>query len=220
MTDAADYNLNELKVALDPADPRHILPPALPLEARVLDVGCGSGQSLIAAYPDRVTFGVDIDQNALRLGQTLSEMTRLVRSRAEALPFNGGQFDLVFARVSLPYTNIAVSLSEIRRVLKPEGRLWITLHPFAVPWAQVKKSNYKGRVFFLYILANSLLFHLVQKMFRFVGRYESFQTEHGIRRALEQQGFEDIQIVRTQHFLVTASPAGGGKPLASAASAA
>ena len=204
MNNSTEYHLAELKIALNPDDPRHILPPPLPPTARVLDVGCGSGQSLVAAYADRTSFGVDVDLDALKLGKTLSERTCLVNSAAEALPFKDNQFDLVFARVSLPYTNIAASLREIRRVLKANGRVWLTLHPLGIPWKQAKTSSYKGKVYFVYVLLNSLLFHLFQRQFSFLGRYESFQTERGIRLALLRNGFDNVEIERSRHFLVTA----------------
>ncbi len=198
------YHRAELEAALDPNHPAHILPPAVPLSHRVLDVGCGAGQTLIAAYPDRVCFGLDIDLEALRLGRSLTGRVRFVCGRAEALPYADEQFDLVVARVSLAYTNIGPALREIHRTLRKGGELWMTLHPFSIPWKLAKKANYKGRIFFGYVLANSLLFHLVQKQFPFLGRYESFQTERGIRRALLRSGFEHISITRESHFLVTA----------------
>src|SRR5262249_18921537 len=116
------YHRGELAVALDPSHPSHILPP--PLEARqlVLDVGCGAGQTLIAAYPDRVSFGLDIDRAALKLGRSLTDRVHFVCARAEALPWPDNSFDLVTARVSLAYTDIGRSLQEIRRVLKSGGR--------------------------------------------------------------------------------------------------
>ena len=40
-------------------------------------------------------------------------------------------FDLVISRVSLPYTDIPQSLSEIARVLREDGRVWLSLHPFS-----------------------------------------------------------------------------------------
>jgi SAM-dependent methyltransferase len=198
------YHRAELKTALDPNHPSHILPPAVPLSHRVLDVGCGAGQTLIAAYPDRVSFGLDIDPEALRLGHSLTDRVRFVCGRAEALPYADEQFDLVAARVSLAYTNIAPALREIHRTLKEGGKLWMTLHPFSIPWELAKKANYKGRIFFGYVVLNSLLFHLVQKQFPFLGRYESFQTESGVRRALLRNGFDQIVITRGKHFLVTA----------------
>lgn len=62
------YHRGELKVALDPSHPAHILPPGLPRSHAVLDIGCGAGQTLIAAYPDRISYGVDVDVEALKLG--------------------------------------------------------------------------------------------------------------------------------------------------------
>ncbi len=198
------YHLGEWEVAQDPSHPAHILPPPLPADCRVLDVGCGAGQTLTAAYPDRLTFGIDIDLSALRLGQTLTKDVAFACSQAEALPFRPGEFDFVTARVSLAYTDISRSLQEIRRVLKPGGSLWMTLHPFTIPWEQAKTSGWKGKLLFAYIVLNSALFHLTQRQFPLFGKYESFQTESGIRRALQRCGFSDIAVEQGRHFLVTA----------------
>jgi ubiquinone/menaquinone biosynthesis C-methylase UbiE len=201
------YHLGELKVAQDPSHPAHILPPSLPTDSRVLDVGCGAGQTLMTAYPHRLTFGIDIDLSALRLGRTLTKDVCFVCSKAEALPFRPAEFHLVTARVSLAYTDIRKSLMEIRRVLKPGGLLWMTLHPFAIPWQQANTSNWKGKLFFAYVLLNSVLFHLTQLQFPLRGKYESFQTEGGIRRALQSCEFNDVTIRHDRHFLVTARAA-------------
>lgn len=162
---------------------------------------------MIAAYPHRLTFGIDIDLSALRLGRTLTQDVCFACSKAEALPFRPAEFHLVTARVSLAYTDIRKSLMEIRRVLKPGGLLWMTLHPFAIPWQQAKTSNWKGKLFFAYVLLNSVLFHLTQLQFPLLGNYESFQTESGIRRALQSCQFTDIAIQRNRHFLVIARAA-------------
>jgi len=197
------YHREELRIALDPSHPAHLLPPPLPDSRKILDIGCGAGQTLSAAYPDRITFGLDIDLNALQLGRTLTDRVCFVCGRAEALPWPDQQFDLVIARVSLAYTNLSVSLREIHRVLRRGGEVWMTLHPFSVPWTQVKSSHVKGRIYFAYILLNSALFHFVGKQLAYRGRYESFQTESGISRALTRSGFENISITK-RHFLVTA----------------
>ncbi len=201
------YHREELAIALDPNHPSHILPPLLPDCRRVLDVGCGAGQTLLTTYADRVTFGLDIDRDALKLGKSLTDRTRFVCGRAEALPWSNAQFDMVIARVSLAYTNINASLREIHRVLRRGGHLWMTLHPFSVPWRQARSSNYKGRIFFAYVVLNSALFHLTGRQVAFFGRYESFQTESGISRALRRNGFDIISIQRRTHFVVTATSA-------------
>jgi len=200
------YHLGELKVALDPSHPSNILPPALPESHTVLDIGCGAGQTLIAAYPDRVSFGIDVDAAALKLGRSLTRHVQFTCAKAEALPYSDARFDLVVARVSLPYTNLRKSFQEIRRVLKKGGALWITLHPFSMVWSHAQSSrSYKGWIYFSYILLNGALFHLTRHQIPYLGfRYESFQTESGVTRALRQFGFEDISIQRGRYFLVTA----------------
>ena len=200
-----DYHLGELRIAQDPRHPSHILPPPVCPGTRVLDVGCGAGQTLAVAYPDLESFGLDVDFNALALGRRIAPKVRFTAGRAEQLPFGDAQFDLVIARVSLAYTNVPESLGEIYRVLKPGGRLWITLNFFSIPWASARQSNWKGKVFFAYIVLNSLALHFLGKVASFFGRYESFQTERGITRVLKRSGFTKIAIERGRHFVVTAS---------------
>jgi ubiquinone/menaquinone biosynthesis C-methylase UbiE len=53
---------------------------------------------------------------------------KFVCGKAEALPFASSSFDFVVARLSIPYTNIPISLREIHRVLVPEGTVWFSLH--------------------------------------------------------------------------------------------
>jgi ubiquinone/menaquinone biosynthesis C-methylase UbiE len=202
---ADPYHLAELKIALDAGHPAHILPPALPASHRVLDVGCGAGQTLFAAYPGHFAVGLDPDIQALRLGRTITRDINFLCSQAEAIPFADASFDMVIARVSLAYTHIDRSLREIRRVLRRGGEVWMTLHPFSIPFQAARKGNFHGWIFFGYIVANSLLFHFTRRQFAFLGKYESFQTETGILRALQANGFGDIAVSRDRHFLVQAT---------------
>jgi ubiquinone/menaquinone biosynthesis C-methylase UbiE len=202
---AVAYHLRELSVALDSTDPRHCNPPVIAPGLQVLDVGCGAGQTLIAACPQHQSFGMDIDLDALRLGRTLTNDIAFVCARAEPLSFRNASFDMVLARVSLPYTDFGRSLAEIRRVLRPGGSAWMVLHPFSIPWASFKQGNWRGRLFFLYVALNSAWFRLTSRMIPFVnGRYESFQTVGGIRRALLRAGFREISVRKTTHFVASA----------------
>ena len=207
-----EYHLDELKIALDPAHPSHILPSSSYRIGPTLDVGCGAGQTLIAAYSAQPAFGVDIDIDALKLGKSLSSAVHFVCAKAEALPYRENSFSVVISRVALAYTEFGASLVEIARVLKPGGKLWMTLHGFAVPWRLAKAANLKGKLFFGYVLLNSALLHLSGRQFRFLGRCESFQSEAGITRLLQRSGFEDVSIARGAHFLVTASLAPPVRP--------
>ena len=172
--------------------------------ARVLDVGCGAGQTLIAAYPDRKTFGLDLDLDALRLGRTLTDAVAFTCARAESLPFASGSFDLVVARVSLVYTDIPASVAEVRRVLRPNGTAWLVLHPLRVPWNKARRGNWKSWLFFTYVLANGMWFHLFQRVFRLRGLQESFQTASAVRGILLRVGFREITVDRSRVFVVSA----------------
>ena len=200
------YHLGEFKIAQDSGNPSRILPPPVPPGTRVLDVGCGAGQTLAVAYPEVETFGLDVDLSAMIFGkQQFAPNVRFTAGRAERLPFGDAVFDFVVARVSLAYTDIPKSLREMKRVLRPGGKLWITLHTFNVPWASVRKSNWKGKIFFAYIVLNSLSLHFLGRVSSLFGQYESFQTERGITRVLQRAGFTHIAIERGIHFVVTAS---------------
>jgi SAM-dependent methyltransferase len=210
MNNPLAYHEEELRVARSVGDPRRIMPPDLPPGHTVLDIGCGAGQTLIAAYSDRLSFGIDIDHAALKYGRTLTDKIAFACGCAEALPYSNESFDAVVARVSLPYTDLNRSLPEIYRSLRPGGTLWMTLHEFSIPWNQARSGGFKAWIFFGYVLVNSLLFHFCQKLFALPGKgYESFQTSRSIRRALEKCGFEGISIERKPpQFLVrTRKPA-------------
>lgn len=205
---SSQYHLRELEIARDPHRPEYAMPPFPPPPAKILDIGCGAGQTLIAGFPDRVSFGIDVDAEALRFGRTLTNHVRFARGVAEALPYRSESFDLVVARVSLPYTRLADSLAEIHRVLRRDGQLWAVLHPFQMSWRQACRASIRGKLLFAYVLTNSLLFHCFQYQFAISGRCESFQTRHGIRRALVRCGFRQIAFELTpRQFCVTARKA-------------
>jgi SAM-dependent methyltransferase len=99
------------------------------VRGRVLEVGTGTGRNL-PLYPEQAwVVGLDPDLVVLRKARTRAPGTPLVVARAEALPFPTGCFDgvvstLVFCSVDDP----AAGLSEVRRVLRPEGTLHMIEH--------------------------------------------------------------------------------------------
>src|SRR3954453_23600492 len=124
MPDARAYHEAELAIARSPNDPRRMLPP-LPADAkRILDLGCGAGQSLIALGPPPNVFsvGIDLDRDGLAIGETWTSDVRFVCGSGDSLPFADKSFDFVFSRVALPYMHLPTALGEIHRVLAPNGR--------------------------------------------------------------------------------------------------
>ena len=101
---------------------------AIPLNARVLDVGCGSGWAtrLMAekARAGRVV-GIDIADEMIRLAGESSASYANVEfqvASAETLPFNDSEFTHAFSMESLYYyADLPGALREIKRVLASGG---------------------------------------------------------------------------------------------------
>jgi len=208
MKNVVEYNLAELEIARNPSHPRHLNPPAPPDDYQVLDLGCGAGQILQAIRPNVVSFGCDIDMEAMKFGQTMAPNVRFAKCTLEALPYKDRSFDMVIARGSLVYTHIPRSLAEIRRILKPGGKVWMTLHTPKKIFVLMKQEDIRTKLLMSFNLVNGVLFHMAQKQVRFPKKgYASFQTNSSISKALQNAKFKDIQIEKREHFLVTATAA-------------
>ncbi|HEX8957479.1 MAG TPA: class I SAM-dependent methyltransferase, partial [Burkholderiaceae bacterium] len=100
-------------------------------EAQVLDVGCGAGHVSFAVAP-QVGQVTAYDLSPQMLGVVAQEAARrglhnIVTKRgvAEQLPFADAAFDCVLTRFSAHHwSDLAASLNEVRRVLKPGGRFF------------------------------------------------------------------------------------------------
>ena len=104
---------------------------------RILDAGCGSGP-LIAALRGRgaIVTGFDKSAGMLQLARRRlgGDADLQVADLAGPLPFPDGTFDDVIASLVLHYLeDWGPALTELRRVLKPGGRLIVSVdHPFAI----------------------------------------------------------------------------------------
>ena len=102
---------------------------------RVLDAGCGHGPLMVALRDHgAVVAGFDlspamIDIAADRLG---SESDVRVADLSAPLPYDDDEFDVATCSLALHYVqDWAPALAELRRVLKPGGRLVVSIiHPF------------------------------------------------------------------------------------------
>lgn len=145
--------------------------------SEVLDVACGNGSSahLIAADFGATVTGCDYSAVNLERASRAAgrdRKTQFVRGSAEHLPFAPESFDVTLCECSLClFENMDTALQQIRRVLKPGGRIGIS-------------------DFFLNAPVPDSLDGLLGKVLCVAGA----PSVDGYREALSRAGFEFIRI--------------------------
>ena len=105
----------------------------LHMRGRVLELGCGTGnlQRALAARPDLWTIGLDAAPQMLAITRrklaATGEASNLARAVAQALPFSATSFDCIVATFPSEYIIDMATLTELRRVLRPGGRVGVAL---------------------------------------------------------------------------------------------
>ncbi|MBI1763373.1 MAG: methyltransferase domain-containing protein [Acidobacteria bacterium] len=108
----------------------------------VLDIGCGNG-ALLSALSGRIKQGVGVDESAGMIERAQARAAAhknlsFTTINTPALPFADDSFDVVISLMSFRYLDWDPLLGEIKRVVKPGGKLLI-VDMVTVP---VKLSEY------------------------------------------------------------------------------
>lgn len=100
----------------------------------ILDAGCGSGRNLHWFLRNNITiYGVDQDANAIHDLQRRhpSVANRFLQSAVDKMPFENDQFNHIISSAVLHFamdaTHFGQMISEMVRVLKPSGSLFIRM---------------------------------------------------------------------------------------------
>lgn len=158
---------------------------------KVLDVGCGPGNLLVALSADtpELLVGVDIDATFLTFGcSQIAELIEnpapipvLLRAALPTLPFADETFDLVTCFLVMPHVpDDTTALAELARVLKPGGTLAISGHGFGFPLRYLKRFRLKP-----------LQMYLASLIYRCTGRKwirNTLQNDRKIGDLLERIG--------------------------------
>src|ERR1044071_178359 len=113
---------------------------------RILDVGCGTGANLLMLSQFGDAEGVDISEDALAFCRERG-LANVKLGAAEKLPYDDGTFDLVTALDVVEHLDDDLGgLSEMRRVLRPGGRVLLFVPTFMFLWGvQDDVSHHRRR---------------------------------------------------------------------------
>jgi SAM-dependent methyltransferase len=152
---------------------------------RVLDYGCGAGRFL-AGLENAV--GVEIAQQAVdRARHNVPGADIRLLEPDGSLPLGHGEIDVVWCSEVLEHIpDVGHALLEMRRVLKPGGRVLIT-----VP--------YHGR-----LQAAGIALTRFDRHFDPLGQHVRFFTRTSLKATLEHAGFTRVQISRARPGMLVA----------------
>jgi len=113
---------------------------------RILDVGCGTGANLLMLSKFGDAEGVDVSEDALAFCRERG-LENVKLGAAEQLPYEDGTFDLVTALDVVEHLDDDLAgLREMRRVLRPGGRVLLFVPTFMFLWGlQDDVSNHRRR---------------------------------------------------------------------------
>lgn len=112
----------------------------LPLDLKILEVGCGVGNQLEVLHQMGFTdlSGLDLNSEAIRIADKLRSYLQLFHGNGGKLPFADGRFDLVFTANCLNYIDTyATVMEEMLRV----SRIWVAGYEAWAPTLRPLPSN-------------------------------------------------------------------------------
>lgn len=159
---------------------------------RVVDVACGGGEITFDAA-ERVgaagdVLGLDLSERMVAAAQAAaaargSSNTSFRRSDAESLDCEDASFDLALCSLGLMYVpEPAVAIAEMRRVLRPSGRVAVSV------WGERRHCGWAE----LFPIVDRRVQSDVCPMFFFLG------APGAIEATLQNAGFVDVSVTRLQ----------------------
>lgn len=127
----------------------------------ILDVGCGNGKYLSLRSNDCTVHGCDASPELVKIARENHPNTHVIEANALKLPYKDNAFDAVMSVAVLHHMKTpedrSTFISELQRVLKPNGRLLVTVwatsarkstwkdlgnNDFAFPWSNSNTMRY------------------------------------------------------------------------------
>lgn len=109
----------------------------LPKDARILEIGCGTGGNLAALAELGELSAMESDAEACEWASGLGICPVLPGALPEAVPYPDGQFDLVCLLDVIEHIEEEqAALQRVQRLLKPGGRVLITAPAYRWLWSE------------------------------------------------------------------------------------
>jgi len=128
-------SLEALRARAERSEFARLLDAAIPADARILEIGCGTGQmSLYLASAERQVIGADVTRASLQLGAAAARRfgvtgVQFVETDLHNPGLRSGAFDVVYASGVLHHTrNPQQSLEAILPLLRPGGVIVVGLY--------------------------------------------------------------------------------------------
>lgn len=142
----------------------------------VLDIGCGTGR-LVAYFQEKgfASYGCDNAAEAITIARKNARKNSIKKTSAISLPYKDNSFDLVSAISVIEHLSLkdgGKMIAEIRRVLKPNGFVFLVTPNFASPFRLLQ-----GKKWFGYSDPTHI----------------SFYTTGSLKKMLELNGFKNFQ---------------------------
>ncbi len=112
---------------------------------RILDIGCGTGESVRHLSQFGRVVALDFSDLALTFCRH-KKLGNLVQADAVRLPFADGSFDLICGLDILEHlADEQAALAEIRRVCRPGGQILLTVPALPMLWSRHDVANHHKR---------------------------------------------------------------------------
>lgn len=163
----------------------------------VLDFACGTG-SVLRGIADRLdapgsVVGLDVEPEMLnvarRTGAQLPVNVQWYQADAADMPFADEAFDVAYCQQGLQFMDdAAAALAEAHRVLRPEGRLGVSV------WSGLDDSPHYA------VLTDALQNHIGdQAAGAMRAPFDALSTPKRLHRCVESAGFSSIEIEAITH---------------------
>lgn len=113
--------------------------------ARILDAGCGSGRNMVELARLGEVTGIELSPTSVAAARS-REVGEVVEGSVEDLPFEDDSFDFAVCLDVIEHLDDDLqTLRELRRVVRPGGRLLVTVPAYPSLWSSHDVVNHHRR---------------------------------------------------------------------------